>query len=77
MSTNMTVFLADALVGSNANAFKPKKNNTKKLGGKGKDKPVTHDPSMYPTLVFLSDVNPDIIILHVTHKFCQAGGFYF
>ena len=30
ISTNMTVFLAYSLVGSNANAFKPKKNNNKK-----------------------------------------------
>jgi hypothetical protein len=28
-------------------------------------------------LVFLSDINPNIIILHVTHEFCHAGGFYF
>jgi hypothetical protein len=32
---------------------------------------------MYPTLVFLSDVNPNIIILQVTHEFSRAGGFYF
>ncbi len=70
MSTNMAVFLACALVGSNANAFKPKKNNTKKQGCKGKDEPDTLDPRVYPTLVFSSDVDPDIIILHVTHKFC-------
>jgi hypothetical protein len=31
---------------------------------------------MYPTLVFLSDVNPSIIILRMTHEFCHAGGFY-
>jgi hypothetical protein len=77
MSTNMTVFLAYAPVGSNASAFKPKRNNNKKQGRKGKAKPNTLDPSVYPTLVFLSDVNPNIIILHVTHEFCHAGGFYF
>ncbi len=77
MSTTMTVFLAYALVGSNANAFKPKRNNNNKQGRKGKDEPNTLDPSMYSTLVFLSDVDPNIIILHVTHEFCRAGGFYF
>jgi hypothetical protein len=77
MSTNMTMFLAYAPVGSNVNAFKPKKNNTKKQGRKGKDKPDTIDPSVYPTLVFSLDVDPNIIILPVTHKFCHAGGFYF
>jgi hypothetical protein len=77
MSTNMTVFLPYALVGSNASEFKPKRNNNKKQGHKGKGKPNTLDPSMYPTLVFLSDVDPNIIISRVTHKFCCAGGFYF
>jgi hypothetical protein len=77
MSTNMTVFLAYAMVGSNANAFKPNKNNNKKQGHKGKDESDTLNPSMYPTLVFLLDVDPNIIILHVTHKFCHTGGFYF
>ncbi len=73
----MTTFLAYAQVGSNANAFKPKRNNDKKQGRKGKDKPNTLDPSEYPTLVFSSDIDPNIIILHVTHEFCRAGGFYF
>jgi hypothetical protein len=77
MSTDMTIFLAYAPVGSNASAFKPKRNNNKKQGHKGKGKPNTLDPSVYPTLVFLSDVDPNIIILHVTHEFCHAGGFYF
>jgi hypothetical protein len=77
MSTNTTIFLAYALVGSNANEFKPKRNSNKKQGHKDKDKPNTLDPSMYPTLVFLSDINPNIIISCVTHEFCCAGGFYF
>jgi hypothetical protein len=77
MSTNMTVFLAYAPVGSNASAFKPKRNNNKKQGCKGKGKPDTLDPSVYSTPVFLSDVDPNIIILLVTHEFCRAGGFYF
>jgi hypothetical protein len=74
MSTNMTVFLAYAPVGSNANVFKPKSNNNKKQGRKGKDKPNTLDPSVYPVLVFLADVDPNIIIFRVTHEFCRAGG---
>ncbi len=77
MSTNMNVFLVYALVGSHANAFKPKRNNNKKQGCKIKDKPNTLDPSVYPALVFSLDVNPNIIILHVTHEFCHEGGFYF
>jgi hypothetical protein len=77
MSTNMTVFLAYAPMGSNANAFKPKKNNNKKQGHKGKNEPDSIDPSVYPMLVFLSDVNPNIIILQVTHEFSHTGGFYF
>ncbi len=36
MSTNITIFLSYAPVGSNANAFKPKKNNSMKQGRKGK-----------------------------------------
>ena len=58
MSTNMTVFLAYVPVGSNASMFKPKRNNNKKQGRKGKGKPDTLDPNVYPTLVFLSDVIP-------------------
>jgi hypothetical protein len=77
MSTNMTVFLAYTLVGSNANAFKPKKYNNKKQGRKGKNKPDSIDPSVYPTLIFLLDVDPNIIISRVTHEFSCAGGFYF
>jgi hypothetical protein len=77
MSTNMTIFLAYAPVGSNANAFKPKKNSNKKQGCKGKNEPDSIDPSMYPTLVFSSDVDPNIIISQVTHEFSCTGGFYF
>jgi hypothetical protein len=61
MGTNMTIFLAYAPVGSNANTFKPKRNNNKKQGRKGKDEPNTLDPSMYTMLVFLLDINPNII----------------
>jgi hypothetical protein len=73
----MNVFLAYAQVGSNSNAFKPKRNNNKKQRCKGKDEPNTLNPCVYPTLVFLSDADPDIIILHLTHEFCCAGRFYF
>jgi hypothetical protein len=51
MNNNMTIFLAYSPVGNNANAFKPKKNNNKKKGCKGKDKLATLDPSIYPKLV--------------------------
>ncbi len=57
--------------------FKLKKNNNKKQGRKGKDEPKNLNPSVYPILVFSSDVDPNIIILRVTHKFCHAGWFYF
>jgi hypothetical protein len=77
MSTNMTVFLAYAPVGRNAKAFQPKKNNNRKKGRKGKDEPDSLDPSVYPTMVFSSDVEPEIIISRVAHKFGRAGGFYF
>ncbi len=77
MSNNMTVFLAYAPVGNNAKAFQPKKNNDKRKGRKGKDEPETLDPSVYPTMVFSSDVDPEIIISRVTHEFGRAGGFYF
>jgi hypothetical protein len=77
MSTNMTVFLAYAPVGRNAKAFQPKKNNDRRKGRKGKDEPDTLDPSVYPTMVFSSDVAPEIIISRVTHEFGRAGGFYF
>ena len=77
MSTNMTVFLAYAPVGRNAKAFQPKKNNDRRKGRRGKDEPDTLDPSVYPTMVFSSDVDPEIIISRVTHEFGRAGGFYF
>jgi hypothetical protein len=73
----MTILLAYAPVGKDRNAFKPKKNNNKKKGQRGKDEPDTLDPIVYPTLVFLSDVDPEAIVSRVTHKFCHAGGFYF
>jgi hypothetical protein len=62
MNPNMTIFLAYAPVGKDRNAFKPKKNNNKKRGQGGKDEPDTLDPSVYPTLVFLSDVDPETIV---------------
>jgi len=77
MSTDMTVFLAYALVRRNAKAFQPKKNNDRRKGRKGKDEPDTLDPSVYPTVVFPSDVEPEIIISHVAHEFGRTGGFYF
>jgi hypothetical protein len=77
MSANMTVFLAYAPVGRNAKAFQPKRNTNKKKGCKGKDEPNTLDPSVYPTMVFSSDVEPDVIISQVTHEFNRSGGFYF
>jgi hypothetical protein len=77
MSTNMTVFLAYAPVGRNAIAFQPKKNNDKKKSCRGKDEPDTLDPSVYPTMVFSSDIDPEIIVSHVAHEFGRAGGFYF
>jgi hypothetical protein len=77
MNPNMTIFLAYALVGNNANAFEPKKNNNKMKGQKGKDEQDTLDPSVYPTLILSSDVNPDTIVSHVMHEFCHMGGFYF
>jgi hypothetical protein len=77
MSTTMTVFLAYAPVGRNAKAFQPKKNNDRRKGRKGKDEPDTLDPSVYLTMVFSSDVEPEITISRVAHKFGRAGGFYF
>ncbi len=77
MNTNMTIFLAYASVGNNANAFKPKKNNNNKKGRKGKDKLDTLDPSVYATLIFLSDVDPNTIVSCVMHEFCHVGRFYF
>ncbi len=77
LSNNMTIFLTYAPVGKNQNAFKPKKNNNKKKGRRGKDELELLDPSVYPTLVFSSDVDPETIMLRMTHEFCCAGGFYF
>ncbi len=77
MSAIMTVFLAYAPVGRNAKAFQPKRNNNKMKGRKGKDEPDTLDPSVYPTMVFLLDVEPEVIISGVTHEFGRSGGFYF
>jgi len=77
MSTNMTLFLAYAPVGRNTKAFQPKKNTDMKKGKKGKDEPSTLEPSVYPTMVFSSDVDPEIIISRVSHEFGRAGGFYF
>ncbi len=77
MNANMTIFLAYAPVGKDRNAFKQKKNNNKKKGRRGKDEPDTLDPSMYPTLVFSSDGDPETIISRVMHEFCCTGGFYF
>ncbi len=39
LSNNTTIFLVYAPVGKNQNAFKPKKNNNKKKGRRGKDEP--------------------------------------
>ncbi len=61
LSNNMTIFLAYAPVGKNQNAFKPKKNNNKKKGRRGKDEPELLDFSVYPTLVFSLDVDPETI----------------
>ncbi len=77
LSNNMAIFLAYAPVGKNQNAFKPKKNNNNKKGRHGKDEPELLDPSVYPTLVFLSDVDPETIVSRVMHEFCCAGGFSF
>ncbi len=77
LSNNMTIFLAYTPVGKNQNAFKPKKNNNMKKGRRRKDEPELLDPSVYPTLVFLSDIDPETIVLRMTHDFCHAGGFYF
>ena len=54
-----------------------KKKNYKKKGRKGKDEPDTLNPSIYPTMVFLLDVEPEIIISRMAHEFGCAGGFYF
>ncbi len=77
MSNNMTIFLGYAPIGGNSSVFKPKKNVNKKKGQQGKDNPDMIDPSVYPTLIFLSNIDPNTITSQVTHEFCQAGGFYF
>ncbi len=77
MSTNMTVFLAYAPVGRNVRAFQSKNNNDKKKGKKNKDDQKILKPSVYPTMVFSSDVDPEVIISRVSHEFGPAGGFYF
>jgi hypothetical protein len=77
MSSNMTVFLAYAPVGCNTKAFQAKKIVDKRKGKKGKDEPSTIEPSVYPTMVFSTDVDPEIIISRVSHEFGRAGGFYF
>ncbi len=76
-SDNMTNFLGYAPVRGNSSIFKPKKNVNKKKGQHRKDKPNMIDPSVYTTLIFLSDIDPETITSQVTHEFCQAGVFYF
>ncbi len=77
MSNNMTIFPGYAPVGSNSNVFKPRKNSNKKKGRHGKDEPDIINPSVYPILIFSSDVDPDTITSQVTHEFSWAGRFYF
>ena len=77
MSDNMTFFLGCTPVDGNANVFKPVKNNNKGRGRRGKDEPDLINPSVYPTLIFSTDVDPDTITSRVMHKFCRTGGFYF
>jgi hypothetical protein len=77
MSNNMTIFLGYTPVSGNFNVFEPRKNSRKKKGRHGKDEPDMINPSVYPTLIFSSDVDPDTITSRVTHEFCRAGGFYF
>jgi hypothetical protein len=62
--------------GAQCKGFPTKKNNRKK-GRKGKDEPDTLNPSVYPTMLFSSDVDSEIIISHVAHEFGCTGGFYF
>jgi hypothetical protein len=57
--------------------FQPKKNNNRRKGRKDKDEPDTLDPSVYPTMVFSLDIEPEIIISRVAHKFGRAEGSYF
>jgi hypothetical protein len=77
MSDNMTMFLGYAPAGGNSSIFKPKKNVNKKKGRHQKDKPNMIDSSVYPTLIFSSNVDPETITSQVTHEFCRAGGFSF
>ena len=70
-------FLGICAGGAQCEGFPTKKNNDKRKGRKGKDEPDTLDPSVYPTMVFSSDVDPEIIISRVAHEFGCAGGFYF
>ena len=53
------------------------KKSNKAKERKGKDEPNTLNPSIYPTMVFSSDIEPEIIISRVTHEFGRTGGFYF
>ncbi len=77
MSNNMTIFLGYAPVGDNSKVLKPRKKSNKKKGRHGKDKPDMINPSVYPTLIFSSNGDPDTITSRVTHEFCRAGRFYF
>jgi hypothetical protein len=77
MSDNMTIFLGYAPVGGNSTVFKFRKNSNKKKGRHGKDEPDMINLSIYPTLIFSSDVDPDTITSRVMHEFCWAGRFYF
>ncbi len=61
MNDNTTIFLGYTPIGGNSNVFKPKKNNNKKKGRRGNNKPDMIKPSMYPTLFFSSNIDPDII----------------
>jgi hypothetical protein len=54
-----------------------KYNNNRTKGRKGKDEPDTLNPSVYPMMVFSSDVEPEIIISRVAHEFGRTGGFIF
>jgi hypothetical protein len=77
MSNNMTIFLGYPPVDKKSSVFKPKKNNNKKNGRHWKDEPDLINPSVYPILIFFTDINPDTITSQVTHEFCRASGFYF
>jgi hypothetical protein len=49
----------------------------KKKGPPGKDEPDFISPSVYPTLIFSTEVTQIPSPGWVTHEFCRAGGFYF